>query len=97
MNCMVQGDESFPQCPTDKKHLDNDFLKKASCCAHSSFNFSPTCSLLLVTVGHCLLLFRAVPNFFSKFQCNFTLVEKVIKFYNIVYCCVRHRFFRVPN
>ena len=48
------------------------------------------CSLLFVTVRHCSLQFRTV---FSKFQCNFTFVEKIIKFYNFVYCRVRHRFF----
>ena len=52
---------------------------------------------VFVTVHHCSSLFVAVPNsselFFSKFQCNFTFVEKVIKFYNFVYCRVRHRFF----
>ena len=45
------------------------------------FRFSPTCSLLFVTVRHCSLLFVTVPNssklFFSKFQCNFTFVEKL--------------------
>ena len=48
------------------------------------------CSSLFVTVRYCSEQFRTV---FSKFQCNFTFVEKVIKFYNFVYCCVRHRFF----
>ena len=57
-------------------------------CAHSSFHFSPTCSLLFVTVPNSSELF-----FFSKFQCNFTFVEKIIKFYNFVCCRVRHRFF----
>ena len=55
------------------------------------------CSSLFVTVRYCSLLFVTVPNsselFFSKFQCNFTFIEKVIKFYNFVYCRVRHRFF----
>ena len=73
------------------------------CCAHSSFNFSPTCSLLFVTVRycsllfvtvrHCSLLFVTVPNSSELFFSNFTFVEKVIKFYNFVYCRVRHRFF----
>ena len=48
------------------------------------------CSLLFVTVRYCSEQFRTV---FSKFQCNFTFVEKIIKFYNFVYCRVRHRFF----
>ena len=48
------------------------------------------CSLLFVTVRHCSEQCRTV---FSKFQCNFTFVEKIIKFYNFVYRCVRHRFF----
>ena len=48
------------------------------------------CSSLFVTVRYCSEQFRTV---FSKFQCNFTFVEKIIKSYNFVYCRVRHRFF----
>ena len=49
------------------------------------------CSSLFVTVRYCSEQFRTV--FFSKFQCKFTFAEKVVKFYNFVYCRVRHRFF----
>ena len=46
-------------------------------------------SSLFVTVRYSSEQFRTV---FSNFQSKFTFVEKIIKFYNFVYCRVRHRF-----
>ena len=51
------------------------------------FHFSPTCSLLFVTLRHCSLLFRTVPNcFLLNFNAILQFFKKIYSF--IILCIV---------